>query len=113
MITIMPAKNSSMGYYYDIISMEDKPGHYYIKPKYNLGIKYLVLNGVPIKADNPIMDIDSYGNTIKVYLYELDQENFMTIDNVNMPQDMSIIMDVCYMTSVSEVCVLKVDVKGE
>lgn len=113
MISIVPAKSSSMGYYYDIINMEDKPGHYYIKPKYNLGIKYLILNGVPIKADNPILDIDSYGNTIKVYLYELDQENFMTINNVNILEDMSIIMDVYYMTSAGNVRVFKVDVKGE
>lgn len=110
MIIIITPK-SSIEYYYDIINLENKSGHYYIKPKYNLGITYLILNGIPIAADNPIFDIDSYANTVKIYLHELDQEIFITIDNFNILKDISITMDVCYMGSSEHIRVFKMDIK--
>lgn len=87
-------KSSSMNYSYDMIEMEDKVGHHYFKPKFDLGIKYIILNGLPIRADNPIVDVDIYGNSITIYPYELDEHNFMVIDTSKYDKDIPMFLDI-------------------
>lgn len=110
-------KSSSMNYSYDMIEMEDKVGHCYFKPKFDLGIKYIILNGLPIRADNPNIDIDMYSNTISICTHELNPDSFFTIDNFQHMGDIDVSLDVCYM-SITKYCnpsirVLKIDIIRE
>lgn len=87
-------KSSSMNYSYDMIEMEDKVGHYYFKPNKKLDIDYLILNGLNIKSDNPVIDVDIYGNSITIYPYELDEYNFIVIDTSKYDKDIPMFLDI-------------------
>ena len=87
-------KNSSIEYYYDKIKLTDKEGHYYFKPNKKLDIDYLILNGLNIKSNNPIIDVDIYGNSITIYPYELDEHNFIVIDTSKYDKDIPMFLDI-------------------
>lgn len=68
--------------YYDIITTgtEDNPTFYY-KPKTSPNtIKYIMINGAVIQADNPHIIVDK--NTVKIMPYELNQEHVIEIDGI-------------------------------